>query len=54
MTVSDTAGLRYATDDVIEEEGIERARGAASEADLILFLWDARTGVKINGQGDCI
>ena len=54
MTVSDTAGLRYTTEDVIEKEGMERARGAASKADLILFLQDAKTVVKAKEQNECI
>jgi tRNA modification GTPase len=37
----DTAGLRAATSDAIEEEGIRRARGAIARADLLLFLVDA-------------
>ena len=36
----DTAGVRRATDEV-EQIGVERARAAAEEADLILFLVDA-------------
>lgn len=36
----DTAGLAEATDDVIEAIGIERARAALEEADLILWLGD--------------
>ena len=36
----DTAGLAEATDDVIERIGIERARNALAEADLVLWLGD--------------
>lgn len=35
---ADTAGLRDESDDVIEIIGIERARGALEEADLVLWL----------------
>lgn len=38
--ITDTAGLR-ATDDLIEREGIRRARAALAEADLVLMLTDA-------------
>ena len=44
VTISDTAGLR-ASDDVVEEIGIERARAAARGADLILYLVDAQVGL---------
>ncbi len=37
----DTAGLRDATDDAIEAEGMRRARAAIARADLLLFLVDA-------------
>jgi len=37
----DTAGLRAATSDAIEEEGMRRARVAIARADLLLFLVDA-------------
>ena len=43
VTLIDTAGLRSATDEV-ESIGIERARDAASRADLILYLIDAGIG----------
>jgi len=35
----DTAGLRY-TDDVVEQEGIKRARAAQDDADLLLVVVD--------------
>ncbi|MGE4321465.1 MAG: tRNA uridine-5-carboxymethylaminomethyl(34) synthesis GTPase MnmE [Sphingobium sp.] len=38
---TDTAGLRGATDDVIEAVGIDRARAALAAADIILWLGDA-------------
>lgn len=39
VRVTDTAGLRE-SDNMIEQEGIKRAREASSEADLILWLQD--------------
>lgn len=41
VTLLDTAGLR-ATDDVVEAEGIRRARERAANADLKLCLFDSR------------
>ncbi|MBS7669830.1 tRNA uridine-5-carboxymethylaminomethyl(34) synthesis GTPase MnmE [Croceicoccus gelatinilyticus] len=38
FTFTDTAGLRSATDDEIEQIGIERARGEIERADLVLWL----------------
>lgn len=43
VTVSDTAGLRENAD-VVEEIGIERARRAAEDADVVLYLIDATRG----------
>jgi tRNA modification GTPase len=45
VTVVDTAGIRH-TDDPVEQEGVRRARARASEADLVLWLDDARQGVE--------
>ena len=42
VTLLDTAGLRD-TDDVIEAEGVRRARNAAREADAALLVIDAST-----------
>lgn len=39
-TLADTAGLRQ-TDDIIEQEGIERSREQAELADIILLVFDA-------------
>lgn len=39
VTLYDTAGLRD-TDDVVEQEGVKRARRSAAEADLVLLLSD--------------
>lgn len=44
LLLSDTAGLREARDKV-EEIGIDRAKKAALDADLILYLVDAGTGL---------
>ena len=45
VKVLDTAGLREATDNSIEDEGIRRARQAMHQADLVLLLADASLGV---------
>ncbi|TNM60650.1 tRNA uridine-5-carboxymethylaminomethyl(34) synthesis GTPase MnmE [Aliirhizobium smilacinae] len=42
----DTAGIRDA-DDVVEREGIKRAKDAARSADMILYLRDARSGLDV-------
>ncbi|HEX2835794.1 MAG TPA: tRNA uridine-5-carboxymethylaminomethyl(34) synthesis GTPase MnmE [Thermoanaerobaculia bacterium] len=44
VTLADTAGLR-ASDDVVEGIGIERARQAAAQADLVLYLVDGTVGL---------
>ncbi|CAN0162479.1 unnamed protein product [Ectocarpus sp. 4 AP-2014] len=41
VTLSDTAGLREATDDEIEREGMRRARSAVDNAHLAIFVVDA-------------
>jgi len=41
VTVIDTAGIRD-TDDPVEQEGVRRARARAAEADLVLWLTEAR------------
>ncbi len=43
VTVIDTAGIRE-TDDPVEQEGVRRARARAADADLLLWLVDARQG----------
>lgn len=46
VTLIDTAGIRdHSEIDKVEEIGIEFSRQAAQEADLILFLYDASTGM---------
>ena len=39
-TLSDTAGVREETDDLIEREGIKRARFAAEQADILVAMID--------------
>ena len=41
VNLIDTAGIREASDDPIELEGMRRARNAAARADLVLWLVDA-------------
>jgi tRNA modification GTPase len=41
VNLVDTAGVRAASDDPIEREGMRRARAAAARADLVLWLVDA-------------
>ncbi len=41
VTLVDTAGLRE-TEDVVEREGVERARRRAASADLVLWVTDSR------------
>src|SRR5690606_12906760 len=40
----DTAGIRT-TDDPVEAIGVERARAAAEEAELVIIVLDAQTGI---------
>jgi tRNA modification GTPase len=44
VTIADTAGLR-ASGDVVEEIGVARAREAAGNADIVLYLVDAAAGL---------
>jgi tRNA modification GTPase len=48
--IVDTAGLRE-SDDPVEREGVRRARAALEQAELALFLVDARTGVTDEDAG---
>ena len=43
VTLLDTAGIRD-SDDPVEQEGVRRARERASEADLVLWVYDAKDG----------
>ena len=53
--LSDTAGLRE-TDDVVEAEGVRRARKAADDADIRIWMYDARERFKSDGvqPGDIV
>lgn len=42
VTAVDTAGLREAGDDAVEAEGVRRARARIADADLVLWVSDAR------------
>jgi tRNA modification GTPase len=44
VTIADTAGLR-SSGDLVEEIGVARAREAAGNADIILYLVDATVGL---------
>ncbi|MBF0448053.1 MAG: tRNA uridine-5-carboxymethylaminomethyl(34) synthesis GTPase MnmE [Magnetococcales bacterium] len=44
VQLTDTAGLRQ-TDEIIEQEGIRRAKERLQEADAVLFLLDAGAGI---------
>ena len=41
VNLLDTAGMREASDDPVEREGMRRAREAAGRADLVLWVVDA-------------
>jgi tRNA modification GTPase len=41
VNLLDTAGIRAASDDPVEREGMRRARAAADRADLVLWVVDA-------------
>ncbi|HEX3580335.1 MAG TPA: tRNA uridine-5-carboxymethylaminomethyl(34) synthesis GTPase MnmE [Thermoanaerobaculia bacterium] len=51
VTIADTAGLRENAD-VVEEIGIERARRAAEDADVVLYLIDATRGPDAGDQAE--
>jgi len=40
IRLTDTAGLRH-TDDIVEKEGVRRAKSVAQSADLVIFVADA-------------
>jgi tRNA modification GTPase len=45
FTFFDTAGLRSGSSDVVEKIGIEKSYEAQTEADLVLFVFDAEKGI---------
>jgi tRNA modification GTPase len=49
VTIADTAGLR-SSGDVVETIGVERARAAARDADIILYLVDASSGLNADDE----
>jgi tRNA modification GTPase len=50
VTLIDTAGLRE-TQDIVEAEGVRRARAHAASADLVLYVVDAATPASVAEQG---
>lgn len=51
LTLLDTAGIRD-SEDPIEQEGIRRARARAADADVVLWIAEARTWQTDNQDGD--
>lgn len=51
VTLTDTAGLR-ASDDEVERLGVTRARKAAGEADLVIYLVDSSRGIDSVDQAE--
>jgi tRNA modification GTPase len=49
VSIADTAGLR-STGDIVEEIGVARAREAAAQADIVLYLVDASSGLSVNDE----
>src|SRR5438105_3458432 len=49
VTIADTAGLRT-SDDVVESIGVDRAREAARNADIVLYLVDASVGLSSDDE----
>jgi tRNA modification GTPase len=49
VSIADTAGLR-STGDVVEEIGVARAREAAAQADIVLYLVDASGGLNVEDE----
>lgn len=47
LNLVDTAGIRW-TEDIVEQIGVEKAKEAAKEADLILFVVDSSTALDEN------
>jgi len=52
VVLSDTAGIRE-TEDVIEREGVGRAKGRADEADIVVLLQDAADGEIVDDALSC-
>jgi len=52
INLKDTAGIRR-SNDIIEEEGIKRAKRAINDSDLILFMLDAVTGLEEEDRLAC-
>jgi tRNA modification GTPase len=46
VTIYDTAGIREHTSDLIEAEGIKRAKNALDNADIVIYVFDASTTTK--------
>ena len=53
VTLVDTAGLRETVDEV-EAEGVRRARRHAEQADLVIHVIDACSGVDVSGPQDLV
>jgi tRNA modification GTPase len=49
VSIADTAGLR-STGDIVEEIGVARAREAAAQADIVLYLVDASGGLDVEDE----
>lgn len=49
LKLVDTAGVRF-TEDLVEKIGVERTKAVLKEADLVLFVLDAATGVTENDE----
>src|SRR5690606_35171508 len=49
LKLVDTAGVRF-TEDLVERIGVERTKAVLKEADLVLFVLDAATGVTENDE----
>lgn len=45
LNIIDTAGIRE-TDDLVEKIGVEKTRQVLDEADMVLFMLDASTGIE--------
>jgi tRNA modification GTPase len=50
VVLADTAGLRD-SDDIVEQEGLRRALRRAEEAEIRLFVFDARSSGQMHGAG---